>query len=103
MQQIPLQAVPAQKLQAVLGGQNCQLNVYTRSSGLYVDLAINGAAISYSVLAQNLNPLVPTTYFGFAGNLLFVDTQGSSDPAYTGFGSRFLLIYITAAEYAIIV
>jgi hypothetical protein len=39
---------------------------------------------------------------GFIGNLLFVDTQGSSDPTYDGLGSRFSLVYLTAEEYALI-
>jgi hypothetical protein len=100
MQQIALQAVPSQQLQIVLAGQNCQIAVYQRSTGLYVDLNVNGTDISIGVLALDLNPLVPTAYLGFAGNLLFVDTQGSTDPTYSGLGARYQLLYLTAADYA---
>lgn len=31
-QQVPLQAVPAQQLDVILGGQNCTLSFYTRVS-----------------------------------------------------------------------
>jgi hypothetical protein len=103
MQQIALQAVPSQQLQIVLANQNCQIAVYQRSTGLYVDLNVGGADISIGVLALNLNPLVPTAYLGFAGNMLFVDTLGSTDPIYTGLGARYQLLYLTAADYASIV
>lgn len=98
--QVPLQPVPSQQLQIVLGGQNCQIAVYLRGSAMYVDLNVNGADISIGVLAMNMVPLVPTVYFGFAGNLVFLDTQGTSDPIYTGLGSRYELLYLTAADYA---
>lgn len=98
--QVPLQPVPSQQLQIVLGGQNCQIAVYLRGSAMYVDLNVNGADISIGVLALNLVPLVPTVYFGFAGNLVFLDTQGSTDPTYNELGSRYVLLYLTATDYA---
>lgn len=100
MQQIPLQAIPSQQLQIVLGGQSCQIAVYTRSTGLYVDVNVNGADISTGVLARNMVPLVPTVYLGFAGNIFFVDTLGLTDPTYAGLGARYQLMYLTAADYA---
>jgi hypothetical protein len=100
MQTIPLQQVPSQTLQTVLNGQNVSISVYTRSTGLYVDTSVNGVPTSAGVIAMNQVPVVPTNYLGFAGNLLFTDTQGTEDPTYTGLGSRFLLVYLTAAEYA---
>lgn len=103
MQQISLQAVPSQQLQITLAGQNCQIAVYEKTTGLYVDLNVNGADISTGVIAQDLNILVPTTYLGFAGNLLFCDTQGSTDPVSTGLGARYQLLYLTATDYASIV
>lgn len=103
MQQIPLQPVNSQQLQIVLNGQNCQIAVYSKSTGLYVDLQSNGVDISTGVIAHNLIPLVPTVYFGFLGNLIFVDTQGTSDPVYTGLGARYQLLYLTAADYASVV
>lgn len=100
MQQIALQPVPSQQLQIVLAGQNCQIAVYQKNRGIFVDVNVNGADISTGIIARDAVPLVPTTYLGFVGNLLFTDTQGTDDPSYEGLGSRFQLIYITAAEYA---
>lgn len=92
MQIVPLQAVPSQQLQISLGGQSCQIAVYSQNTGLYVDVNVNGVDFSIGVIARNLGPLVPTMYLGFIGNLLFVDTQGTSDPVYTGLGSYGVII-----------
>lgn len=100
MQLIPVQAVPSQQLQIVLAGQNCQIAIYQKPQGLFVDLNSNGVDVSLAVIAQDVNPLNPIAYSGFQGNLIFTDTQGNTDPDYTGLGSRYQLIYLTAAEYA---
>lgn len=100
MQNIPVQPIPAQQLQVSLAGQNCTIVIYQKPQGLFVDLNSNGADISLATIAQNLNVLVPVTYAGFQGNLYFNDTQGTTDPVYTGLGSRYQLIYLSAAEYA---
>lgn len=100
MQQIALQPVPSQQLQAVLANQSCQIAVYLRGSHLFVDVNADGVDITTAVLARDAVPLVPISYTGFLGNLLFTDTQGTNDPTYDGLGSRFQLVYLTAAEYA---
>jgi hypothetical protein len=100
MQQINLQPVPSQTLQTTLNGQNVSISVYTRSTGLFVDTSVNGVPTSAGVIARNQVPVVPTAYLGLAGNLLFTDTLGTDDPTYTGLGSRFVLLFLTAAEYA---
>lgn len=100
MQVIPLQPVPSQQLQVVLGNQNCQIAVYLKGKHLFVDVNSNGADISIAVIAHDVVPLVPTTYLGFVGNLIFTDTQGTSDPTFDGLGSRYQLVYLTASEYA---
>lgn len=103
MQLIPIQPVPSQQLQVVLAAQNCQLAIYQKPQGLFVDLISNGVLISSAVIAQNLNVLNPLVYSSFQGNLYFNDTQGTTDPVYTGLGSRYQLVYLTAAEYAALV
>lgn len=100
MLQIPLQPVPSQQLQIVLGGQNCQIAVYMLGTHIFVDLNVNGADISIAVIARDGISLVPTAYLGFVGNLIFVDTQGSSDPTFDGLGLRYQLLYVTAADLA---
>lgn len=94
--QIPLQPVPSQTLNVVLSGQNCIINVYLKTTGIFVDVTANNALISSGVIAHDAVPLVPTAYLGFVGNLMFIDTQGNSDPTFDGLGSRYQLLYSTA-------
>jgi len=102
MQTIPLQPVPAQVSKVVLGGQNCQINIYQKPQGVFVDITADDLEIIVGTIARDIAPLVSREYTGFLGNFLFIDTQGNSDPSYAGFGSRFSLVYLTAEEYALI-
>ena len=102
MQTIPLQPVPAQTVAVVLGGQNCQLLIRQKTEGLFVDINSDGVDVVNTVIARDAVPLMCRPYLGFVGNLLFIDTQGSSDPQADGLGSRFQLVYLTDAEDALI-
>jgi len=102
MQNIPLQPVPTQATKVVLGGQNVQLLIYQKPQGVFVDINADGVDIVVGIIARDAVPLMCRDYMGFIGNLLFVDTQGNSDPTYDGLGSRFSLVYLTAEEYALI-
>lgn len=102
MQEIPIQPVPSQIAKVVLGGQNCQILIYQKPQGLFVDINADGSDIVTGVIARDAVPLVCREYAGFVGNLIFIDTQGASDPTYDGLGSRYSLVYLTAEEYALI-
>jgi hypothetical protein len=98
---VPLASVPSQSLTCLLGGQNCQINVYQKSTGLYLDLAVNDAPIVSTIIAVDRTLLVRESYLGFIGDIAFFDTQGYADPQYTGLGARWLLAYLTAADLAV--
>jgi hypothetical protein len=98
MQTIPIQPVPSQQFQVTLDGQLCAFSIYVKNQCMFFDALVNGAAISYSVQCKNLVNLIPTAYLGFTGLLVFNDTQGTSDPVYTGLGSRWVLLYLDAAD-----
>lgn len=102
MQQIPLAAVPSQSFGITLGGQNCVLSVYQKSTGLYLDLSVGGVPISTTVRCLNEARLCKDRQYLFTGDFLFYDTQGDSDPDYTGLGGRFVLIFLEAADLAAI-
>lgn len=103
MQQVPLAAVPSQKFGTVLGGQNCTISVYQKTTGLYFDMQLNGAPFTSTVRCLNVARLCEDRqYLGFVGDFIFYDTQGKSDPDYTGLGDRFVLIYLEAADVAAI-
>lgn len=98
MRKIPLRAVPAQACSVVLDGQNCQVSVYQKSTGVYLDLQVNHVPVAMAVLCHDRVWLIRETYSGFVGDLTFVDTQGRDDPVYTGLGGRFLLMYRESTE-----
>ena len=93
MQVIPLTAVASQSFTVQLNGQNCDINIYQKSTGLYFDLTVNGESIVNTMICLNAVGLVREVYLGFIGQLVFIDTQGSDDPYYTGLGSRYILTY----------
>lgn len=95
---VPLQATPNQTLSVILANQNCRITVYQRFFGLYFDLISNGAAVRAGVSCLNGNKLVRYQYLGFTGDFLFFDTQGKTDPVYTGLGARYQLAYLEAAD-----
>lgn len=98
MQIIPIQSVPAQTFSVQLAGQNCVINIYQKNYGLFVDLYINGTLIIGGVIAENINRIVRSVYLGFTGDLIFIDTQGTSDPYYVGLGSQYLLAYLEESD-----
>ena len=98
MKTIPLQAVPSQTLSVLFGGQNCQINVYQKSTGLYLDLSINNAPVLTTVLCRDRVRMVRQAYHGFVGDLTFADLQGYSDPDCTGLGGRFALVYLEPVD-----
>lgn len=95
---IPLTSVPSQKLSALLAGQNCQIKVYQKTTGVYLDLSINDSPIVSGVICRDRVVLVRDTYLGFTGDLAFFDTQGTSDPTYDGLGARYQLVYLSPGE-----
>jgi hypothetical protein len=97
---VPVQPIASQTLQVALGGQYCTLNVYQQAYGLYMDVLIGTNPIVQGIIALNNNLIVRNAYFGFQGDFVFFDTQGTSDPVYTGLGTRYFLLYYTASDIA---
>jgi hypothetical protein len=95
---IPLQNLSNQTVRVTLATQVCDIHVYQRSTGLYLDLAVADAPVINGVIAHDRNRLVRSAYLGFIGDLAFVDTQGASSPDSTNLSERFLLIYFSPEE-----
>lgn len=100
MKEIPLQAMPSQRLSVVLAAQNCQIAVYQKSTGMYLDLSVNDAPIITTRLCRDRVRLVRQEYLGFVGDLTFMDTQGRDDPQWAGLGARWKLRYLEAGDLA---
>lgn len=91
---VPLQAVPSQSAQVILGGQNCLIRIYQKGVGLMIDLFVDGNPLVLGRICRDRNLLVRYRRFGFVGDLFFIDQQGESDPNYSGLRDRFSLIYM---------
>lgn len=98
MQIIPIQAAPAQSLSVLLADQNCQIDIATKSTGMFIGLYVDSSLIISGVVCENRNRIVRGIYLGFSGDLMFVDLQGGLDPDYRELGARFILVYIPADE-----
>jgi hypothetical protein len=95
---VPLQPLPSQVVNVVLDSQPCTINVSQKFYGIFVDLYINNVLIIAGTLALNLTRMVRSLYLGFSGDLVFLDTQGTQDPYYTGLGTRYQLIYLETTD-----
>jgi hypothetical protein len=95
---VPVQAVPSQTFSILLANQSCRINLADRQGRMFMDLLVNDALVVGGVLCQNENRIVRSLYFAFSGDFEFYDTQGDTDPVYTGLGSRYLLLYLSADE-----
>lgn len=94
------QAIPNQTFQVQLDNQNVTLNIYQQQFGLYMDVLLNNADVVTTTICQNKNRIIRDSYFGFSGDFVWYDTQGTSDPVFTGIGTRFLLIYLEEGDLA---
>ena len=90
---IPLIPTPSQTLNVQLGAQPCRVDVRQRRTGIFINIYVQDVPVILGVKALNLNKLVRNDYADFAGDLFFVDTQGSDDPYYSGLGGRFQLLW----------
>lgn len=98
MMTIPTSPVPSQSMSVTLAGQNCKINLYQKDTLTFLDLFVDGAPIVQAAVCRDRVNVVRQPYLGFIGGLVICDTQGVSDPDYTGMGSRFLLIYLESSD-----
>lgn len=102
MLRIPLQTTPNQTLAVTLARQAAQIAVRQNGGNVYFDLTVGGEYIVRTRICRDRQRLLlDAQYRGFIGDFMFVDTQGTDDPVYTGFGdvsARFQLVYLAAGE-----
>lgn len=95
---VPLNTVPAQSFNVILSAQACTLRIAQRTTGLFMDVLVNNVLVVGGVLCLDRTRIVRDDYLGFSGDLFFADTQGTSEPYYSGLGSQYLLIYAAPGE-----
>lgn len=98
-QRIALQPVPSQNFTIGLLNQQCEISIYQRGANLYFDLRVGGEWIVRTRVIRNKQLLlIDVKYKGFRGDFLVNDTQGDTQPQYTGLGSRYLLLYVEPTD-----
>ena len=99
MIRIPLAAVPNQTLAIVLASQACEIALRQNGDNMYFDLTVAGNPIVTSRIVRNKQRLlIDARYRGFVGDFIFNDSQGDTQPTYTGLDSRYFLYYLEAAD-----
>lgn len=104
MNLVPLLAVPSQKLKTVLDSQIVELAIYQLRYGMFMNVTVNSVLEIGAVICQNRNRIIRNSYLnknvGFAGDFIFNDLQGNTDPYYTGLGTRYQLLYLSDEDLA---
>ena len=95
---VPTLAVPNQVISIILAQQPCQIQLRQRFQGLFCDLYVNSNLVIAGVICENINRIVRSLYLGFTGDFIFIDNQGTSDPYYTGLGTRFSFCYLELSD-----
>ena len=98
MQLIQIADVYSQTFTTQLGGQNCQINLYQKSTGLFCDVYVSGVLIIGGVLCLNNVRIVRDLYLGFVGDLCFNDSQGVNAPSSPGLGSRYQFFSLQTSD-----
>ncbi|MBV1833082.1 phage baseplate plug family protein [Novacetimonas pomaceti] len=98
---VPISPISRQSVSVSLGQQSCQVTIDARPDlGVFVSVWVGTVPVVLSSLARDRVGLVRYAYTGFVGELKFMDTQGTDDPDFTGFGDRWILVYDDAAVLA---
>ena len=95
---IPLSPIPSQTLRIILDQQNCTIKLYQRLGRVYCDLFINDIPQWQGVVCLNKVNMNRLPYVGFKGALFFIDNEGGQEPEYSGFNSRYTLLYLAQSE-----
>lgn len=95
---VPLIPIASQTLEIILDNQEVTLSVYQRNERLFADITVGIQPVLVGAICVNLQAINTFKSPYFTGKLLFVDTLGNEAPYYTGLGSRFELVFVSAAE-----
>lgn len=91
--EIPLRAVPAQTVQVTLAGQPVTLHLRQLGGRQYLSASWSGQVLCDTVLMVNRSAIIRAPYTGFVGDIAVNDTRGDDAPDYTGWGSRWQLLF----------
>lgn len=99
MKVIPLVPQASQTLRTIVNNQSCSISLTQKDNGdTFFSLSVSGNSIVTGVLVRDRVLLVRQAYLGFTGDFAFQDNEGTSDPDYTGLGTRWTLMYLEPAD-----
>jgi hypothetical protein len=90
---IPLPTTPNSSFNVVLDGQQATITLTTTDYGLFASVIYDGVSVANSRLCQDRNDINRLRYLEMPQALFFADLQGTTDPVYTGFNTRYVLVY----------
>lgn len=91
--QIPLQQTANQTFSVTLDGAIAQITLRTTDYGLFADVVYAGVSIAQGRLCLDRTDLNPSRFRGLPQALFFADLQGSTDPTFESFNTRYVLLY----------
>jgi len=91
--EIPLSAIPFQRVSCVINARSVEIEVRQQGSSLFTSVVVDGVQITRSTRAVNGGELFPWTFQNRPADIRWTDTQGDDDPQFEGLGSRWLLAY----------
>lgn len=80
MLEIVLSPVKAQQFTVTLGAQVCTIRLNQRTTGMYINITVNGEPCLHGVLCLNNNRIVRYGYLPFQGDLFFPTRRGTTIP-----------------------
>ncbi len=98
MRLIPLSSLPAQRLQVVLDGQYCTIDIRQKGKRLYLDLAVADDPVCAGAVCVDGTDVLQSPSPGFDGSLHFYDLRGKAVPYWEDLGSRQVLLYLSEDE-----
>jgi hypothetical protein len=90
--QIPLQAIPNQRITTIVNQQRITLDIVTKGDrGIYADIYLGANLMMAGARCNNLTSFLqyPTDVIGY----LYFETVDYCDPSYVDFGTKCFLYY----------
>lgn len=95
---IPLQNQANQDLDTILDNLPVNINIKTTDYGLFMDVTYNGVQVVAGGLCRDRVDINRAKWLGMPSPLWFCDLQGTTDPQFAGFNTRYLLNYGMSAN-----
>jgi hypothetical protein len=99
LQTVPLSVTPNQSFSVVLNDRDVSISLRTLQGALYADVVCDGVPVCAGQLClDRVEITLRSAYLGFPDlSLTFADLRGTSDPEWSEFGTRYVLLNATPA------